>query len=323
MVFKCKNLLVTGGSGFIGSNFINYVLDKYSELNVINIDNLTYAGSLKNTKAFAKNKNYEFVKGDVCDKKVLEYIFNKFNIDGVINFAAETHVDNSIKEPAQFIQSNVVGTHNLLITCYKKWFHSPQKVKRSFKHSRFHQISTDEVYGSIKKDSFDELSPYNPNSPYSASKASSDMLVRSYNKTFGLDTTISICSNNFGANQHEEKLIPKLINSINNKVQITIYGDGLNQRDWIYVNDHCKAIDLIFNKGKSGEKYNVGSGIEISNLELVKRIYKIFSQKENIQFIEDRHGHDFRYSINSQKIKKELNWNTSINIFDYFKKFKK
>lgn len=323
MVFRCKNLLVTGGAGFIGSNFINYILSKYLDLNVINIDNLTYAGSLKNTKSFENNKNYNFVKGDICDKILLENIFDKYKVDGVINFAAETHVDNSIKEPTKFIQSNIIGTHNLLNACFKSWFDSAQKVKSGFEHSRFHQISTDEVYGSTKKGCFDELSPYNPNSPYSASKASSDMLVRSYNITFGLDTTISICSNNFGANQHEEKLLPKLIKSIHNKVPITIYGNGLNQRDWIYVIDHCKAVDLIFNKGKNGEKYNIGSGIEISNLELVRGIYKIYSQKENIQFIKDRHGHDFRYSINSEKIMSELNWSTSINIFDYFKKYKK
>ncbi len=319
MNFRSKNILVTGGSGFIGSNFINYILNRYKDINVINIDKLTYAGSEVNTLKFKYNIRYNFIKCDICDLKSVQKVFNQFKIDGVINFAAETHVDNSIVNSNPFVNTNVFGTYNLLQCSYKYWFEAPNKIKPQFINSRFHQISTDEIYGSIKIGSFNENSQYLPNSPYSASKASADMLVRSFNKTFGLNVTTSVCSNNYGPNQHVEKLIPKVLECIRNDEQIPLYGKGKNVRNWIHVIDHCSAIDLIFNKGKNGEKYNVGSNFEISNIELVRLLCKLNNVKENIILIADRHGHDFRYSLNSEKIKSELNWRCKYNFNNYFK----
>ena len=284
MKFRCKNLLVTGGCGFIGSNFINYILNTYQDLRIYNLDKLTYAGNLKNTASFNKNINYTFIKGDICDEILLKNIFKEYKIDGVINFAAETHVDNSIKKPGIFINSNINGVFNILNTCYKFWMKGPFSYKKSFKYSRFHQISTDEVYGSITDGSFTEKSPYKPNSPYSSSKASADMIVRSFNKTYGLNTTISISSNNFGKNQNKEKLLPKIVKCIKNDEKISIFGDGLNERDWIFVRDNCRAINLIYQDGNSGEKYNVGSGKSISNIELVKHILDLVSKDDMIKF---------------------------------------
>ncbi len=315
MKYRFKNLLVTGGAGFIGSNFIEYILNKHPDLKVYNIDNLTYAGSLNNTKEFENCSRYTFYKGDICDKKLVKKIFNEHKIDGVINFAAESHVDNSIINPEIFIRSNILGVYNLLNIAYNTWMTSPFKKKTIYNYSRFHQVSTDEVYGSIPHNSFSEENKYNPSSPYSASKASADMIVKSFNTTYGLDTTISISSNNFGPNQHAEKLIPKSIFSIINKNPVIIYGDGLNVRDWIYVKENCKAIDLIFDKANSGQTFNVASKIELSNLELLEKINKILSKfsdlKFDIKFVKDRPGHDGRYSLNINKIKKQLGWKCS------------
>ena len=328
MNFRCSNLLVTGGAGFIGSNFLKFISLKYPDLNIINLDKLTYASDLNYLSEISTNKNYNFIKGDICDSLLLRDIFYNYKIDGVINFAAETHVDNSILNPEIFVKSNINGVYNLLQNCYNFWMKSPFKTETNFKNARFHQISTDEIYGSIDDGSFNEASNYMPNSPYSASKASADMLVRSFNKTYGLNTTISVSSNNFGSNQNIEKFIPKVINSILNNESIIIYGDGKNVRDWLFVDDHCKAIDLIFNNAHSGEIYNVGAKNEITNIDLVEIIFQIISQfterQKIIKFVDDRHGHDLRYSLNIDKIKSELNWTNSRsfheNLTDYIKK---
>ena len=320
MKFRVNNLLVTGGAGFIGSNFIEYIIEKYNKVNIYNLDLLTYAGNLENTKKFCDNSRYFFINGDICDYNLLSRLFSENKIDGVINFAAESHVDNSILNPEYFVNTNINGVFNILRVCFENWMNSPFKVKPQYSHARFHQISTDEVYGSIEKGSFDENSNYNPNSPYSASKASADLLIRSFNRTYGLDTTISLASNNYGPNQHKEKLIPKLINSIKNNQPIKIYGDGSNIRDWIYVRDHCIAIDKIFNFSKNGEKYNIGGGFELSNIDLVKFIYSLSGSGEKILFIEDRHGHDFRYSLNSKKIYKELGFKANTDFKTIMKK---
>ena len=311
MGFKSKNLLVTGGAGFIGSNFINYLLAKHPKLNIINIDSLTYASNLSYLKPI-KSDRYIFYKGNICDAKLLESIFKKNQIDGVINFAAETHVDNSILNPDIFIRTNINGTYNLLRTCYKCWMEKPFVYKKDFKNARFHQISTDEVYGSILKGNFNEKSNYSPNSPYSASKASADMLVRCFNNTYGLNTTISISSNNYGPNQNNEKFIPKVINCFFNDIEIPIYGDGLNVRDWIHVEDHCNAIDKIFNNSESGKVYNIGGKNELSNISLVEKIYNVISEfkkvNKRVAFVNDRYGHDRRYSLDISLIKDEIGW---------------
>ena len=312
MKFNSKNLLVTGGAGFIASNFIEFLLSRYDDLRIINLDCLTYAGKIENTKLFEKNTNYKFIKGNICDQNLVEKIFLENEIDGVINFAAETHVDNSITNPEVFIKTNINGVFNLLNCAYNYWMHKPFKLKKGFELARFHQISTDEVYGSIDKGSFSEKSNYAPNSPYSASKASADMIVRSFNKTYGLNTTISISSNNFGKNQNAEKFIPKIIDYLKNNKAIPVYGNGSNIRDWIYVDDHCNAIDLIYNNSSAGDIYNIGGSNELTNLELIDIIYEIMSNKlsckKNIDFVKDRFGHDKRYSLNCNKIKEDLNW---------------
>ncbi len=312
MKFRSKNLLVTGGAGFIGSNFIDYLFKKYKSIKIYNLDLLTYAGNLDNTKSFKENPNYLFIQGNICNKNLVESIYDKYEIDGVVNFAAESHVDNSIIDPDIFVKTNINGVYNLLNISYQKWMNSNFDFKQKFKHSRFHQISTDEVYGSIKKGSFNEKSQYLPNSPYSASKASADMLVRSFNKTFGLNTTITVSSNNYGKNQHDEKFIPKIIYCLLNREFIPLYGDGLNTRDWINVNDNCEAIEKVFNHSLSGETYNVGANNEIRNLDLIDKIYNQLKKNHNIEkkikFIDDRFGHDRRYSLNTDKIFRDLNW---------------
>ena len=319
--FRCKNLLVTGGAGFIGSNFIHYILSNYKNINIYNLDLLTYAGNLNNTDSFCKNKRYKFIQGDICDEVLLDKIFKSYKIDGVINFAAESHVDNSIKNPKIFIETNVLGTFSLLKTSYKNWMSSNFSYFSDFKNARFHQISTDEVYGSIQNGSFNEEDPCNPNSPYSASKASADMIVRSFSETYGLNIVISRCSNNFGPNQHQEKFIPMIIESVKSNNPVKVYGDGKNIRDWLHVLDHCKAIDLIYNKGKNGSIYNIGADNELTNLQLVELIFTLFENKykKSINFVEDRFGHDNRYSINSGKIKHELKWRPT---FDFKRSLK-
>ena len=303
-----KNILITGGAGFIGSHLVNHFVLNYPNYNIINLDILTYAS--KRLDSITNNKNYKFVKGDINDFQLLTKVFEKYKIDSVINLAAESHVDNSIKNPTKFAETNIMGTLNLLNVSNKFWQDPLNKL--------FYHISTDEVYGELGgKGLFKETSRYNPKSPYSASKASSDHLTRSFFHTFNLPIIISNCSNNFGPDQHPEKLIPLTINKILNNQKIPIYGDGKNIRDWIFVKDHVDAIDKIFHNGEIGETYNVGGNNELNNLELVKKIVEITDQKlgrtpgtslDLISFVEDRKGHDFRYAIDNSKINKDLNW---------------
>jgi len=311
------NILVTGCAGFIGSNFVPYFMEKYPEYNIVNLDLLTYAGNLENLKEVETNPKYKFIKGNICNRELVEFIFNEYDINGVIHFAAESHVDNSIKDPSVFIETNVNGTFTLLDVAQKYWMEKPFTYKEKYKGSRFHHISTDEVYGTLNESNlFTEETPYAPNSPYSASKASSDMIVRSYQETYGLNSVITNCSNNYGAKQHDEKLIPTIIRKALAKEFIPIYGDGKNIRDWLYVLDHCKGIDLVYHTGKEGNVYNIGGRNERTNLQIVDRICSILdekvptnkSYKELITFVEDRAGHDRRYAIDATKIETELGW---------------
>ena len=317
-----KNILVTGCAGFIGSNFVPYFLEKYKEYNIINLDLLTYAGNLENLKEVENHKRYKFIKGDICNRELVEFIFTEYDIQGVIHFAAESHVDNSIKNPSVFIETNVNGTFTLLDVAYKHWMKAPNQYHSKFKINnstlpRFHHISTDEVYGTLNEtDLFTEETPYAPNSPYSASKASSDMIVRSYQETYGLNTVITNCSNNYGPKQHDEKLIPTIIRKALAGESIPIYGDGKNIRDWLYVLDHCKGIDLVYHIGQEGNVYNIGGRNERTNLQIVNTICSILdkkvptdiSYKELITFVEDRAGHDRRYAIDATKLETELRW---------------
>ncbi len=298
-------LLVTGGAGFIGANFIHYYLKNHSEDSIINLDKLTYAGNLANLEAIKDNPNYTFIKGDICDRRIVDSAMN--DVDVVVHFAAESHVDRSIIDASPFIHTNVVGTHTLLESALKN------NIKR------FHHISTDEVFGSLELNStekFNESTGYDPRSPYAASKAASDHLVRAYNITYGLPTTISNCSNNFGPFHFPEKLIPLAITNILEGKKVPVYGDGKNVRDWLYVEDHCRAIDLILQKGTIGETYFVGSSDpEINNLELVRKILKLMGKSESeIEFVKDRPGHDRRYAIDWSKIKTELGWEPKHNL---------
>ena len=313
-----QTILITGGAGFIGSNFVPYFAKKYPQYRIINLDKLTYAGNVDNLKECATLENYHFVQGDICDARFVEDLFQKYDVRGVIHFAAESHVDNSISGPRAFIETNIVGTFNLLEAARKNWMTAPGQTREGYENARFHHISTDEVYGSLGADGyFKETTPYAPNSPYSASKASSDFLVRAYFHTFGLNVTTSNCSNNYGPKQHPEKLIPKIIDNCLNEKPIPIYGDGKNVRDWLFVLDHCKAIDLIFHNGKAGETYNVGGHNEKNNLEIVNTICAILDEKrprksgkyaDLITFVKDRAGHDKRYAIDATKLSTELKW---------------
>ncbi|MGH2279425.1 dTDP-glucose 4,6-dehydratase [Aliarcobacter sp. ERUVET-7] len=321
-----KTILLTGTAGFIGSNFVPYFLEKYSNYNLVNLDLLTYAGDLENLKECENNPNYKFIKGDICNRELVEFIFNEYDIQGVIHFAAESHVDNSIKNPGVFVQTNVNGTFTLIDVAYKYWMEKPFTYKSEYQDCRFHHISTDEVYGTLSldpNDLFTEKTPYAPNSPYSASKASSDMIIRAYNETYGLNTVITNCSNNYGPKQHDEKLIPTIIRNALKGNPIPIYGDGKNIRDWLYVLDHCKGIDLVYHNGKTGETYNIGGRNERTNLQIVDRITTILDQqvpkqdkssyKEQITFVEDRAGHDRRYAIDASKLENELGWKADEN----------
>jgi dTDP-glucose 4,6-dehydratase len=345
-----KSILITGGAGFIGSNFIPYFLEKYPEYNIVNLDKLTYAGNLDNlseindilettesqiSNSKSKDKRYTFIKGDICNRDLVEFIFSEYDIRGVIHFAAESHVDNSIKNPGVFVQTNVNGTHTLIDVAYKYWMEKPFTYKEDYKGCRFHHISTDEVYGTLSddpEDLFTEETPYAPNSPYSASKAGSDMIVRSYHHTFGMDTVITNCSNNYGPKQHDEKLIPTIIRKALAGESIPIYGDGKNIRDWLYVLDHCKGIDLVYRTGINGEVYNIGGRNERTNLQIVNRICEILDEKippkENktlnpksqihsykdlISFVTDRAGHDRRYAIDATKLEDNLGWKADEN----------
>lgn len=312
-----KNILVTGCAGFIGSNFVPYFLEKYPEYNIVNLDLLTYSGDLENLKECEDNPKYKFIKGDICNRELVEFIFKEYDINGVIHFAAESHVDNSIKNPGVFIETNVNGTYTLVDVAKNHWMDSSFNYKEEYKNCRFHHISTDEVYGTLNEtDLFTEKTPYAPNSPYSASKASSDMIVRSYQETFGLNTVITNCSNNYGPKQHDEKLIPTIIRKALAGENIPIYGDGTNVRDWLYVLDHCKGIDLVYHTGKEANIYNIGGRNERTNLQIVDVICSILdekvpsekSYKELITFVEDRAGHDRRYTIDATKLENELGW---------------
>jgi dTDP-glucose 4,6-dehydratase len=298
------NLLVTGGAGFIGANFIHYIFAKYPDYNIINLDLLTYAGNLENIKAAESNKNYKFIKGDIGDYDLVTRIVKENKIDMIVHFAAESHVDNSITSPDLFLKTNILGTHNLL------------KVAKENNNIRFHHVSTDEVFGSLGDNDakFDENTPYDPRSPYSASKASSDHIVRAYYHTYGLPITISNCSNNYGPYQHKEKLIPLFITNLLANKKVPLYGEGKNIRDWLYVTDHCNAIDLIIHQGKIGETYLIGGDAEKNNLEITNLlINKLGKDQSFIERVEDRLGHDFRYAIDFSKIKRELGWQPSVS----------
>jgi len=318
-----KSILMTGGAGFIGSNFVSYFLENHKDYHLINLDYLTYAADLNNiTLNTSENTRYTFVKGSICDRPLIEKLFTENNIQGIIHFAAESHVDNSIENPSVFIETNVNGTFTLLDVAYKKWMEAPFTHKEAYKESRFLHISTDEVYGTLGTTGlFTETTPYAPNSPYSASKAASDMIVRSYHHTYGINTVITNCSNNYGPKQHDEKLIPTIIRKALENQPIPIYGDGKNIRDWLYVLDHCKGVDLAYHKGKSGEVYNIGGRNEKDNLYIVNKICDILddrfpkqnSYKELITFVEDRAGHDRRYAIDATKIENELGWKAKEN----------
>ncbi len=317
-----KTILVTGCAGFIGSNFVPYFLKKYPEYHIVNLDLLTYAGNLENLKEIEEDDHYTFVKGDICDRELVESLFEKYDIKGVIHFAAESHVDNSIKNPGVFIETNVNGTFTLLDVAYKYWMKEPFIYKKEYEACRFHHISTDEVYGTLGEEGlFTEETPYAPNSPYSASKAGSDMIVRSYRHTYGMNTVITNCSNNYGPKQHDEKLIPTIIRKAIEGESIPIYGDGKNIRDWLYVLDHCKGIDLVYHIGKSGEVYNIGGRNERNNNYIANKICDILdelipkdkSYKEQIGYVEDRAGHDKRYAIDATKIENELGWKADEN----------
>ncbi len=332
-----KTILVTGCAGFIGSNFVPYFLDKYPDVRLINLDLLTYAGDMANLSDAPQSDRHIFVQGDICDRPLVESLFTQYDIRGVIHFAAESHVDNSIKNPGVFVQTNVNGSFTLIDVAYKAWMEKPFTYRHSVLDTesnppRFHHISTDEVYGTLGETGlFTEETSYAPNSPYSASKAGSDMIVRSYHHTYGMNTVITNCSNNYGPKQHDEKLIPTVIRKALAGENIPVYGDGKNIRDWLYVLDHCKGIDLVYHNGRSGEVYNIGGRNERNNNQIVERICSLLdemaprhlasearhsvldtesipSYKELITYVEDRAGHDRRYAIDATKLETELGW---------------
>ena len=307
-----KTILVTGGAGFIGSNFVKLMLEKHPEYKIINIDSLTYAGNLENLKDIDGNPNYEFIKVDIRDREKIEEIFENNDIASVVNFAAESHVDRSIEEPEVFLTTNIIGTQVLLDTAKKYWKINPKdKYCKEYKPGvKFLQVSTDEVYGALGETGmFVETMPLMPNSPYSASKASADMIARAYNETFGMPVNITRCSNNYGPYQFPEKLIPLMINNCLNEKDLPVYGDGMQVRDWLHVSDHCTAIDTVLHKGKDGEVYNIGGNNEKANIEIVKLIIGTLGKSEGlIKYVKDRPGHDRRYAIDNTKITTELGW---------------
>lgn len=321
-MYNPKAILITGGAGFIGSNFVPFFLQKYDRYKLVVIDKLTYASDLDNLQEVQNHSRFKFIKGDICNKELVEYIFREHDIHGVIHFAAESHVDNSIQSPEAFIQTNVLGTFVLLETARNYWMQSPGVYKDQYEACRFHHISTDEVYGSLGQEGlFTETSRYMPNSPYSASKASSDMIVRSYFHTYAMNVVTTNCSNNYGPKQHDEKFIPTIIKKALANEEIPIYGDGKNIRDWLYVMDHCTGIDIVYHRGKSGEVYNIGGSNERENIYIVntlcelldsvakeQRNKKLASYKELIKYVADRPGHDRRYAIDATKITTELGW---------------
>jgi len=307
-----KTLLVTGGCGFIGSNFIRYMLDKHPDYMIIGIDALTYAGNPENLKSIEDNPNYRFFRADIRNRNMIEQIFAFYTIDYVVNFAAESHVDRSIKEPDVFLTTNILGTQVLLDAAKRQWrLHPGNKYDRSYRDGvRFHQISTDEVYGSADDgEKFTEESPLRPSSPYSASKAGADMVAMAYRRTYGLPVTISRSSNNYGPYQFPEKLIPLMIINCIYDRPLPVYGDGLQIRDWLHVNDHCRAVDMILHSGKDGDIYNIGGDNEKANIDIVKQIIHTLGKSEElINYVEDRPGHDRRYATDSTKIETQLGW---------------
>jgi len=314
-----KTILVTGAAGFIGCNFVRYMIKNYSSIKIISYDNLSYAGKRENLPK--DDDRHFFIKGDICDRETVEQTLRDYQIDTIIHFAAESHVDNSIADPAIFVHTNVVGTFVLLDAAKQFWIKEQQLDETQ---CRFHHVSTDEVYGQLDLNdpAFTEEVKYNPRSPYSASKASSDHFVRAYYYTYGLPITLSNCSNNYGPYQNNEKLIPTVIRHCMNQTPIPVYGNGSNIRDWLYVTDHCHAIDTILRKGKVGENYNIGGCCEINNLELVKKICALIDEirpinkrhDELIQFVKDRPGHDWRYAIDNKKISEKLGWSASCSL---------
>ena len=316
-----NKVLITGGAGFIGSNYVTYVLENTTD-EIFVLDKLTYAGDLKNLEPATGHANYHFIEGDICDMTLVFKLFKKHRFERVVHFAAESHVDNSITNPGAFIATNITGTFNLLQAAYKTWMEGPNLYKKGCETNRFLHVSTDEVYGSLGATGlFTEQTPYAPNSPYSASKASSDFIVRSYYHTYGMAVVTTNCSNNYGPNQHKEKLIPTIIRKAVAGEPIPIYGDGKNVRDWLYVKDHCVGIKKAIDTGRLGETYNIGGRNERENLYIAHTICNIldtlqpkgFSYKEQITFVGDRPGHDFRYAIDASKIEKELGWSADEN----------
>lgn len=310
-----KNILITGGAGFIGSHLVRHFVQTYKNYNIVNLDSLTYAGNLENIKDIETTSNYEFVKADIRDISVLKSIFEKYNIDAVLHCAAESHVDRSIEAPLDFVMTNVIGTVNLLQVAKDYW-------GESFDNKLFYHISTDEVYGSLGEDGmFLETTSYDPRSPYSASKASSDHFVRAYHETYGLPVKLSNCSNNYGPNQFPEKLIPLFIHNIKNNKSLPVYGKGINVRDWLFVKDHVTAIDTVFHKGKLGETYNIGGHNEWKNIDLIHKLCDLMDEKlgrekgssqQLITYVTDRAGHDLRYAIDATKIQEDLGWVPSL-----------
>lgn len=325
-----KHILVTGGAGFIGSNFVPYFIENNPNYHLVNLDALTYAGNLDNVKEVETHPRYTFVKGDICDSNFIKELFDTYQFHDVIHFAAESHVDNSISGPEAFIKTNVLGTFNLLDTARKLWMIKPNQYHETFKNARFHHVSTDEVYGTLGETGlFEETTPYAPNSPYSASKAGSDLIVRSYFHTYGMNVVTTNCSNNYGPKQHDEKLIPTIIRKALQGENIPIYGDGKNVRDWLYVLDHCKGIELAFKKGIAGETYNIGGRNERNNLYIVDTVCAILNElkpkaagnyQDQITFVTDRPGHDLRYAIDATKIETELGWKADENFESGIKK---
>lgn len=308
---------MTGGAGFIGSNFVHYLLKNRTDINIVNLDALTYAGNLANLEDIGGDSRYSFVKGNICDRELVEELFGRYKFDTVVNFAAESHVDRSIVDPGIFITTNIMGTHTLLEAAKKFWKLEPDnKYSKDFKSGvKFLQVSTDEVYGALGKTGmFTETTPLSPNSPYSASKASADMIVRAYHETFGMPVNITRCSNNYGPYQFPEKLIPLMINNCIQDKPLPVYGDGMQIRDWLYVEDHCSAICAVLEKGKCGGVYNIGGNNEKANIEIVRLILSSLNKSEDlITYVQDRPGHDRRYAIDNSKITSELGWKPEFN----------